>query len=79
MDNYRRRSQKNEIKQINDMVYNPSQGIGTVFNKIQEYQDLCALLQNPKSDMQLVTYAYLLFHKNGNIYDQLKRLEFKSS
>ena len=70
---------KEREKQIDDMVYNPSKGIDTVFNKIQEYQDLCALLQNPKTDIQLVTYAYLVFQKTGNIHDQFKRIEFKSN
>ena len=56
---------KEREKQIEDMLYNPSQGIDTVFNKIQEYQDLCALSHNPKTDMQLVTYANLVFQKTG--------------
>ena len=50
---------------VDDMVYDPSENIDTVFNKIQEYQDLCTLLLNPKTDKQLVTYAYLIFQKSG--------------
>ena len=59
-------------KQINGIVYDSSQGIDTVFNKIQEYQDLCALLLNSKSDMQLITYAYLVFQKTGIFMISLK-------
>ena len=69
---------KEQEKQINNMIYDTSQGIDTVFNKIQEYQDLYALLLNPKTDMQLVTYAYLVFQKSGDIHDQFKRLEYQS-
>ena len=54
------------------MVYNPSQDIDTVINKIQEYQDLCTLLLNPKTDKQLVTYAYLIFQKSGIFMQSLK-------
>ena len=59
-------------KQIGDMVYNPSQGIDTVFNTIQVYQDLRALLHNSKTDMQPVTYAYLVFKKMGIFMTSLK-------
>ena len=57
---------------VDDTVYDPSKNIDTVFNKIQEYQDLCTLLQNPKTDKQLVTYAYLIFQKSGIFMQSLK-------
>ena len=57
------------------MVYDPTHNIDSVFNKIQVFQDLCTLIQNQKTDMQDITYAYLLFKKNGPFYDKLKRVE----
>ena len=57
-------SQLKEYKRnIDDMIYDPSQNIDSVFNKVQEFQDLCTLLNNAKTDTQLVTYAYLCFEK----------------
>ena len=35
---------------INNLGYNPSINVGTVFNKIQEFNDLCTLLDNGKTD-----------------------------
>ena len=54
---------------VDDMVYNPSQDIDTVFNKTQEYQDVCTY---PKTDKQLVTYAYLIFQESGIFMQSLK-------
>ena len=48
---------------IDNMIYNPSQTIDSAFNKIQNFQDLCTLIQNGKTDIQLVTYAFLVFQK----------------
>ena len=52
---------KEHERAIDDMVYNPATTINSVFNKIQDFQDICILLQNTKTDMQLITYAYLVF------------------
>ena len=54
------------------MVYHLSQGIDTVFNCIQDVQYLCTLLANPKTDTQLVTYAYLIFQRNTIFMTSLK-------
>ena len=59
-------------KIVDEMVYDPAQGIDTVFNCIQEFQDLCALLANPKTDTQLVTYAFLIFQRNTIFMTSLK-------
>ena len=50
---------------IDDMTYDPAQNIDTVFNKTQNFQELCILLNNEKTDKQLITYAYLCFQKIG--------------
>ena len=57
---------------VDEMVYDPSQGIDTVFTYIQDFQDLCTLLHNPKTDIQLVTYAYLIFQRNTIFMTSLK-------
>jgi hypothetical protein len=64
-------------KIVDEMVYDPPQGIDTVFNCIQYFQDLCTLLTNPKTDTQLVTYAYLIFQKNTIFMQSLKEWNAK--
>ena len=56
---------KEHERAINNMVCNPAHSIATVFNMIQVFQDLCALIQNQNTNTQLVTYAYLFFEKIG--------------
>ena len=41
---------KERERTIDDMIYDPSQNVDSVFNKIQEFQDLCTLLTNLKTD-----------------------------
>ena len=64
---------------IDNLVFDPGQNVDTVFNKIQEFNDLCTLLGNGKTDMQLVTYAYLIFQKTGIFMDGLKVWNSKAS
>ena len=52
---------KERKRSIDDIIYGPSQDIDKVFNKIRELKYLCTLIQNDKTDMQLVTYSYLVF------------------
>lgn len=63
---------KERERAIDDMVYNSDTTIDSVFNKIQEFQDICILLQNTKTDMQLITYAYLIFQRAGIFMTSLK-------
>ena len=57
---------------IDNIIYNPSWNVDTVFNKTQDFQDLCIMINNNKTDTQLVTYAYLFFQKAGILMDALK-------
>ena len=57
---------------IDSIIYDPSCNVDTIFNKIQDFQDLCVMLNNNKTDTQLVTYAYLIFQKTGVFMDGLK-------
>ena len=61
------------------MVYDPATNVDTVFNKIQEFLDLYNLLDNGKTDTQLVTYAYLIFQKTGIFMDGLKKWNGQAS
>ena len=54
------------------MVFNPVTTIDGLFNKIQNFQDICILLQNTKTDMQLFTYACSVFQKAGIFMTSLK-------
>ena len=69
---------KERERAIDDMIYNPATTIDSVFNKIQEFQDICILLQNTKTDMQLITYAYLVFQRAGIFMTSLKEWNAKS-
>ena len=62
---------------IDTLVYYPSTNVNTVFNVIQEFDDLCRLLNNAKTDTQLVTYAYLICQKMGIFMDGLKNWNSK--
>ena len=62
---------------IDNFTYDPTQNVDTIFNKIQEFQDLCVLLSNRKTDTQLVTYAYLCFQKVGIFQNSLLRWNAK--
>ena len=53
-------------------MYDPSQNIDSIFNKIQDFQDLCTLIHHGKTDTQLVTYAYLVFQQSGIFMNSLK-------
>ena len=62
---------------VDIFVYDPSTNVDTMFNVIQEFDDLCRLLSNAKTDTQLVTYAYLIFQKTGIFMDGLKKWNSK--
>ena len=47
--------------EIDDLIYDPATNVDTIFNKIQDFQDLCLLIGKTKSDTQLVDMAYLIF------------------
>ena len=45
----------------------------SVFNKLQDFQDICNLVGQPKHDYQLVNMAYIIFQKVPNFHDSLIR------
>ena len=54
------------------MTYNLASPIDTVFNTIQEFQDLCKLVNKAKNDNKLVDMAYIIFQNSGAFTDSLK-------
>ena len=62
---------------VDNYVYDPATNVDTVFNCIQEFDDLCKLLENSKTDTQLVTYAYLIFQRTGIFMEGLKKWNSK--
>ena len=59
--------------EVDQMVYDPSTSVETIFNKIQDFQDICGLIGKDKTDSQLVDTAYLIFQKSGLFRDSLIR------
>ena len=68
---------KEREREIEDHIYDPALTVDSVFNKIDNFQDICTLTGNTKTDNQLVTYAYLIFQKSGIFMDSLRRWNTK--
>ena len=64
---------KGKEAEVDDTIYDPSRSVDSVFNKVQDLQDICTLLSKHKSDMQLVDMSYLIFQKSGIFMDSLLR------
>ena len=65
--------------EVDDTVYDPSVSVDSVFNKVQDLQDICTLLGKHKTDTQLVDMSYLIFQKSGIFMDSLLRWNKKAS
>ena len=52
---------------IDNLVYVPLQNIDTVFNKIQEIQDQCTLLKNPKTAYLIGIFVQILNEWNTQV------------
>ena len=59
--------------EVDQMVYDPYTSVESIFNKIQDFQDICGLIGKHKTDSQLVDTAYLIFQKSGLFRDLLIR------
>ena len=56
---------------LDNYNYDPSTHINTVFNKIQDFQDICYLVGQAKPEYQLVNQAYIILQKNPIFKDSL--------
>ena len=69
---------KERERDIDNMVYNPATTIDSVFNKIQDFQDMCILLQNTKNGYAINHLCILSVSESRNFYDKFERLECKT-
>ena len=63
---------------VDDLIFDPSTNVDTIFNKIEDFQTLCTLIGRDKTDSQLVDMAYLVFQKTGIFQHSLKDWNNKS-
>ena len=70
---------KEKENTIDSLIYDSLSNADTIFNKIQDFQDLCVMIGNDKTDKQLVTYAYLIFQRSGIFMDGLNAWNAKGS
>ena len=54
---------KERESNLDNYNYDPSTHINTVFNKIQDFQDICYLVGQAKPDYQSVKQAYIILQK----------------
>ena len=60
-------------------IYDASEPVDMIFNKINWFQDLCELCDNAKTDRQLVQIAYIIFNKSRFFMDSLLKWNKKAS
>ena len=48
-------------------MYDLSRNVDTVFNQIQEFQDICTLLKNPKTD-KIIIVDHISFNMRKNLH-----------
>ena len=70
---------KTKENEIDSIIHDLSCNVDIVFNKIQDFQDLCIMLNNDKTDTLLVTYAYLIFQKADIFMDELASWNAKTA
>ena len=64
---------KQRENEIDNLTYDPATNVNTVFNRIQEYQEICQLVGQPLQDYQLVNHAYIIFQKEPAFRESLIR------
>jgi hypothetical protein len=57
---------------LKDVIYDVSEPIDSVFNKVDRFSDLCELIQDPISDRRKTMLAYKIISKNNAFMDSLK-------
>ena len=60
--------QAKEEAELDDTVYDLTFSVDSIFNKIQDLQDVCSLLSKDKTDTQLVDIAYLILKKSSILW-----------
>ena len=59
-------------RELLEFVWDPTDQPDTVFNRVDEYVDLCEMINQPINDRKQVQLAYCIFHKTGVYRDSLK-------
>ena len=58
---------------LKNLTYDPWKPVDLVFNKINQFKDLCELCKNQKTDTQLVQLAYLIFIRTRTFTEALRK------
>ena len=53
---------------LDNYIYDPAKNVDSVLNKIQEFQDLCSLLGNPKNRHTVNYLRIPNLSENGNFH-----------
>ena len=69
----------NRENNVLEFAYDPNTPIDVVFNRVQDFQDLCELVRKAKTDDQLKDLAYIILQKTGAFTDSLKTLNARSA
>ena len=57
---------------LKDQIYNTSESIHSMLNKVDRFANLCELIKDPPSDRRKIMLAYKIVSKNKAIMDSLK-------
>lgn len=66
-------------REVLEFAWDPADQPDTVFNKVDEYVDLCKMVGQPINDRKQVQIAYCIFHKTGVYRDSLKHWNKRST
>ena len=64
---------------LKDQIYDMSEPIDSVFNKVDQFADLCELVKDPLSDRRKIMLAYKIISKNNAFMDSLKTWNKKTT
>ena len=65
---------KQRESDMDNIMYDPTAHVNIVLNKIQDFQDICNLVEQPKLGYQLVNIAYIIFQRVSIFWESLIRL-----
>ena len=57
---------------LKDQIYDTTDPIDSVFNKVDQFSDLCKLIKGPLLDRRKIMLAYKIISKNNAFMDSLK-------
>ena len=63
---------------LKDQIYDTTEPIDSIFNKVDRFADLCGLIKDPLSDRRNIMLAYKILPKNNAFMNSLKTWNRKS-